>query len=177
MQKAVVIYKSKTGFTKKYAQWIGEELNCVSIPYSEGRRIPLEDYDIIIFGGGLYAGMINGLKWFKQRLPELHGKKVAIFATGATPSGIPDIENALKKNFTEKEWDRGNIFYMQSGLCYEKMNIADKLLMAAFRKMLKKTEGEDSEMYRMVQQSYDYSSKDAILPLTEYCKKPVGTDA
>ncbi|MGF7143161.1 menaquinone-dependent protoporphyrinogen IX oxidase [Anaerotaenia torta] len=177
MQKAVVIYKSKTGFTKKYAQWIGEELNCVSIPYSEGKRISLEDYDIIIFGGGLYAGMINGLKWFKGELPKLHGKKVAIFATGATPPGAPDIENALKRNFTEEELNKGNIFYLQSGLCYERMSFTGKLMMALFRKMLKKTEGEDSEAYRMVQQSYDYSSKDAILLLTEYCKRPVGTDA
>lgn len=28
MSKTVVIYKSKTGFAKKYAQWISEELHC-----------------------------------------------------------------------------------------------------------------------------------------------------
>lgn len=26
--KILVTYKSKTGFTKKYAKWIAEELNC-----------------------------------------------------------------------------------------------------------------------------------------------------
>lgn len=28
MDKTVVIYKSKHGSTKKYAEWIGEELEC-----------------------------------------------------------------------------------------------------------------------------------------------------
>ena len=26
--KIIVIYKSKTGFTKRYAEWIAEELKC-----------------------------------------------------------------------------------------------------------------------------------------------------
>lgn len=61
---------------------------------------------------------------------------------------------------------------MQSGLCYEKMSRVDKILMAFFRFMLKKTEGK-SEAYKMVQNSYDYATKDSIKPLVEYCKKNI----
>lgn len=167
--KALVIYKSKTGFTERFAKWICDELSCDMISYEKRETICFDPYDTIIFGGGFYAGMISGLKWFKKKLPELSGKTIIVFATGATPPEAPDIQKALKQNFTDDEWAKIKVFYMQGGLCYEKMGAGDKIMMAMFRKMLKKTQGE-SEAYKMVQHSYDHASKDTILPLVEYCK-------
>ena len=46
---AVVIYKSKTGFAKKYAEWISEALKC---DIKENTKLSLDDliqYDTIIW--------------------------------------------------------------------------------------------------------------------------------
>ena len=32
---SIVTYKSKTGFTKKYAEWIAEDLGCKAVKLSE----------------------------------------------------------------------------------------------------------------------------------------------
>lgn len=168
--KYLIIYKSKTGFTERYAKWICEELSGEMVSYEQRKSICFDSYDTVIFGGGFYAGMISGLKWFKKKLPELNKKEVIVFATGATPSQAADVQKALKQNFTVEEWNAIKVFYMQGGLNYEKMNKKDKVLMAMFRKILKKSEGE-SEAYKMLQQSYDYTKKEAVYPLLEYCKK------
>lgn len=168
--KILVVYKSKTGFTERFAQWIGEELPAELVPYKQRKSVCLDEYDTVIFGGGFHAGMIGGVKWLKEKLPQLKDKSVVVFATGATPSNAPDVKKAIDQNFTDEEREKIKIFYMQSGLCYEKMGTADKLMMAVFRNMVKKTEGENSETYKMIQQSYDYSSKDSIRPLVEYCQ-------
>lgn len=165
----LIIYKSKTGFTKRYATWIAEELHADLIPFQKKEKVSLSSYDTIIFGGGFYAGKINGLGWLKKHLPVLSGKKVVVFATGATPSESDQAKKALAQNVTEQERNQIKLFYFQSGLCYEKMSVMDRWMMKMFRSMLKKTQGQE-EAYRMIQSSFDVCSKAAIQPLVEECR-------
>ena len=61
--KIIVVYKSKTGFSEQYAKWIQTALNCDIIPLNQLKT--LEGYDLVIYGAGLMAGKMNGLKDFK----------------------------------------------------------------------------------------------------------------
>lgn len=49
--KIAVIYKSKYGNTKKYAQWIAEEANADLFEHSEVDAKKLVEYDAIAYGG------------------------------------------------------------------------------------------------------------------------------
>ena len=82
--KTIVIYRSKTGFTRKYAQWITEALSADIFDISKVNDNMLSDYDTIIYGGSLYAAGITGVKYIKQNLAKLKDKKVIVFATGAS---------------------------------------------------------------------------------------------
>lgn len=164
---AITIYYSKSGFSKRYAQWIGEELGCETVSYEDRDQIQLENYDTVLFGGGFHAGKINGLKWFKAKLPKLEGKKVIVFATGAMPPEAPDVEKAMKANFTDDQWHQVKTFYLWGGLCYEKMSFGDRLMMAVFRKMLKMQKQE--EMLKIVSSSYDQADREYLTPLLRYC--------
>ncbi len=53
----IVIYKTKYGSTKTYADWIAEELVCESVDAKSVKIEDLEKYDTIVYGGGLYAEM------------------------------------------------------------------------------------------------------------------------
>ena len=59
--KSVVIYKSRSGFVKNYAQWIAEELSADIYDASMVKVDMLLEYDNIIYGG-LYISGINGIK-------------------------------------------------------------------------------------------------------------------
>lgn len=170
MKKTLLIYYSKTGFTKRYAEWIAEELSCDLIPFSDKKTVTLSDYDTIIFGSSFHAGMIRELNWLKKQLPTLTGKKIAVFATGGMPAEAPDIQKAFAQNLSAAEQKTIRTFYLPGGMCYEKMGFGDKLMMSVFCKMIKKKEGADSEMYQMLSASYDISDRTLITPLVEYCK-------
>lgn len=169
-KKSIVIYKSKTGFSERFAKWIGEELSCDTIPYAKRNTVNLAGYDTVIYGGGIYAGSIGGLKWFKEKLPALNNKKVIVFASGSTPEDSPAAAQALRQNFTDEEWSQVKAYYFQGGLNYEKMGLGSKIMMSMFRSMLKKQEG-DSEAYRAIAASYDCASKEAVKPLVAECLK------
>ena len=167
-KNTLVIYKSKTGFTERYAKWIAGELFCDMIPYGERKKICFDQYGTVVYGGAFYAGSINGIKWFKEKIPELNGKTLIVFVTGAMQENVPEIEESMKRNFTEEERQKVKLFYMQAGLCYEKMGITDKILMAGLKKMLKKS-GEN-EMYKQIEKSFDCAEKEKINSLVQYCR-------
>ena len=99
--KSIVIYNSKTDFTKKYAEWISETAGCECVPLKKASKIKLADYDAIVFGSWCMAGGISKLSWFKKRLPALSaaGKKLIVFEVGANPPDNPEAAETLRRYF------------------------------------------------------------------------------
>ena len=65
--KPLVLYRSKTGYTEKYARQLARELGCEAREFRKDEG-SWREYDRVIYGGGLYAGGINGLKSFRKRM-------------------------------------------------------------------------------------------------------------
>ena len=169
----VIIYSSKTGFTKKYAQWLKEDLSCDCFPYEERRMVDFEKYQAVVFGSGCYVGRINKLGWLKKQLPKLRGKKLAVFFTGAMPPDAPDVRRLERENFTPNELELIRPFYLQGGLNYAAMNPIDRLLMAVFKKMLKSNAESSKErvMLQNIQESFDSTKRESLKPLEDYLKQ------
>ena len=70
--KTVVVYKSISGFTKKYAEWIAEELEADLFRKEKINIAILLKYDIIIYGGSLHAVGISGVSIIKNNLNKTH---------------------------------------------------------------------------------------------------------
>jgi flavodoxin len=61
MSKVLIMYFSKYGSTKKYAEWIASELNGDVYDIKYVKQNILKNYDTIILGTALYAGQLKGL--------------------------------------------------------------------------------------------------------------------
>ena len=66
--KPIVIYKTKYGSTKEYGEWIAEDLGCSAVDAKSVKVSDLLAYDTIIYGGGLYAEIINGITLITKTL-------------------------------------------------------------------------------------------------------------
>lgn len=167
--KKIVVYKSKTGFTEKYARWIADDLHCDTVCLEKSSILEMAQYDVVIFGGGIHAGRMNGIKFIKDNLSSLAGKRIIVFATGATPPLPEEVERFRKDNIP---WGTDTaFFYFQSGMNYARMHGTDRLLMEALKTVLKvKKNKSDIEQGTLgaIQNSYDYSSRSQIEPLIEY---------
>ena len=167
--KTIVAYKSKSGYTKRYAEWIAEELDC---DIKEDPELSdIMGYDTIIYGGGMYAGGFNGVKLITQNLDKLSGKKIALFAVGSNPG---------REHEMRPFWDRvlkgaqgiGH-FYLRGGFDYDKLTPGDKLLMSMLKVRLqsKKERTEDEQsMLDAYDKPVDFSDKENIKALTEYVR-------
>ena len=162
--KTLVIYNSKTGFTKRYAEWIAEELKCEAVPL--GTKVA--DYDKIIFCSYIHAGFINRLKKIKT----LYGNRLIVAATGATPAAAENVINKIwTENLTGAELESIPHFYLQAGLNYEKMGFWDRTVMKLVAKMVSGKKGDndvETGALEAMQNSHDISSREFIMPLVEY---------
>ena len=170
--KILVTYKSKTEFTKWYAEIIAKEVEAELLEFSEVTSQKMSEFDVIVYGGGLYAGMINGFKKAKEMFAKSSAKKLVVFATGATPNEVTEkVEEVWKVNLTEEEKESIPHFYLQSGLCYEKMSLPDKTLMKLLANMLSKKQDKDSAeagQEQAIKSSYDISDEKYAKTLVEY---------
>jgi len=135
--KPLVIYTSITGFTKKYAEWIAQDLGADLVEARSLRPETLRDYDTIIYGGSLHAVGIRGIQALKKNFARLEGKLVIVFATGATPARTDVPEEVIKANFSPEERERIHFFYLRGGFDYSKLGLVDKLLMSLLKLKIK----------------------------------------
>lgn len=169
--KSLVIYKSKTGFTKKYAQWIAEDLSADLVDVSKVDINMMESYDAIIYGGSLHAVGIDGVRFITKNIDKLKDKKIVVFATGASPVREEDINKVREKNFTSDLQKYIHFVYLRGGFNYTKLPLWDKFLMTLLKwkiKSKKQLTNDEKGMLSVYDKPIDFTRKKYINEIIEY---------
>lgn len=84
MGKAIVIYTSKRGSTKQYAEWIAEDLGCEALPFDDPgvKKIDLYEYSCIIYGGWIRGSGIVDFDKFSRMLDSELMQRLIVFGVG-----------------------------------------------------------------------------------------------
>jgi len=80
--ETIVVYTTKTGSTKKYANWIGKAIDAKVLTFAEAESSDLDQFDRVIVSSGTYAGRMPLTKFLKQKWDVLESKKVVVVAVG-----------------------------------------------------------------------------------------------
>lgn len=150
---------------------ISEQLHIEAIEQNQVKTKDLLSYDMIIHGGGLYIGGINGAKKVLKHLDLLKDKTVIIFAVGATHQRESDIQYVIDYNFTESELSQIKFFYFRGGFDYQKLNLIDKCLMSLLKIKLKHKKNrtpDETGMLQAYNNALDLTNPRNIDPLIEY---------
>lgn len=171
--KTLIIYTSQTGFTKKYAEWLGERLSATVITLKEANKekeIFFEDFDSIVYGGWVMAGKTFKSEWFLEKVSMWKEKRLAMFMVGAMPAESPEVSKLLENAFNDEQKKYIKAFFCQGGLDYSKMRFPYKQMMKGFASMTSKKAVTDDEkkMAEMISANYDNSDKRFIEPIAAY---------
>ena len=82
MKKAIVIYTSKRGSTKQYAEWIAEDLDCGAKSLAECRGLDLHGFDLIIYGGWIRGSGIVDFDKFAKMIDDELMERLIVFGVG-----------------------------------------------------------------------------------------------
>lgn len=174
MNNGLVLYKSKYGATKKYADMLQAELACDICDVKNCSESELEKRDWIIFAGGIYASGIAGLDVLKKNYAQLENKKLAVLAVGASPfdeKALAEIKaHNLKESFANIP-----IFYGRGAWNEEKMTWKDRTLCKMLQKAIAKKNPDTCEpwmkaLLSSIGQKCDWTDRNYLTPLLDYIK-------
>lgn len=173
MTKIAMIYKSKYGSTERYARWIAEETGADLYKSSDVSSAKLTEYDVLVFGGGLYAVNLLGISLFKNNYEKIKNKKLIVFSVGSSPVSQKTLSSVMEKNFSKEMRQNIRFFHLRGALNYDKMSPKHKFMMRMLKKMLdaKKPEELDADERGILQtfgQNTDFVNRDFIRPIVEY---------
>lgn len=177
--RILVTYASKYGTTKRYAQWIAEDLACDLRDSREVNAELLKSYDILIHGGGLYAGGLSGIQTIVKNYDAISNKRIILFSCGLAdpedPENVAHIEAGLEKVLTPEMREKIRQFHLRGGIDYSRLGLTHKAMMAMLRTvMLKKgydnLRGEDQMMLDTYGGTVDFTNRESLVPLLSYVR-------
>lgn len=175
MSKGIILYQSKYGATKKYADWLVEETEYDCIETKNAKVENLQNYDVIILGGGIYASSIAGLQFIRKNIGQLADKKIVVFAVGASPYKEKAISQIKEVHFKD-ELSNISLFYCRGAWDEEKMKFVDRTLCKILQKAVAKQNQEEYEPWQKalmcaVGQKCDWTDKSYLDPLLRYIEE------
>ena len=171
----VILYQSKYGAAKRYADWLSEETGFACIETRKADINEMSTYDTIILGGGIYASGIAGLSFLKKNISKLTGKKIIVFCCGASPYDEKALRQIREHNL------KGNLadiplFYCRGAWDMDAMSFKDRTLCSLLRKAVAKKDPSDYEIWEKAlmaagDDKCDWTDKKYIEPIIECIKK------
>lgn len=142
----IILYKSKYGATKQYADWITERTGFSCIKTDDADMKKISDNDVVILGGGIYASGIAGLSFLKKNINKLKDKKIVVFCCGASPYEESAFAAIVQHNF---KGDLAGIpcFYCRGTFDMSEMSFKDRALCKMLRKAVAKKNPDEYEIW------------------------------
>ena len=159
----VIVYASKTGFTKKYAEMLSAKSGMIA--YSVNEISNLNPNEEVIFLGWMKAGKIQGLN--KARKFSIK----AVCASGTGRIAEPNPEAVINRNQVE-----GIPFFYLRGGCLPMKELAfmDRILMKMFVKMLESRKDKDEkteEAIANIKNGFNGVKEENLTPVLEWLNK------
>ncbi len=136
----IIVYGSKYGTTKKYAEEFSSVTGIPAVIYDKVKDI--NAYTEIYHFGALYAGGVLGMKKTFSRLHDADSKRVIIVTVGlADPQdqeNVYTIERNIQKQLTPEVYQKAKIFHLRGGIDYERLSFVHMTMMTMLYEKAKK---------------------------------------
>lgn len=165
--KAIVVYKTKYGSTRAYAVWIAEKLGCEAVEAKKVNAEKLAEFDTIVYGGGLYAEVINGVSLITKNMDKLGEKRLFVYTTGITPLDCRDYYDkmVIEKNFKPEIREKIKVYNFLGKMVVSELSLVHRTALKALKKIMSEKKNP-SEMEKLLvdlcDADGDFTDKNAI---------------
>ena len=167
--KGIILYASKYGATKRYAEWLAEKTGFDCVETKKAKIEDVKQYDTILLGGGIYASGIAGLSFLKKNITQLREKKVIVFCDGASPYEERAFQQIVAHNLKDSLAGLP-CFYCRGAWDPDAMTFADRTLCRMLQKAVAKKKPEDCEIWEKAlleagDQKHDWTDRSYLAPV------------
>ncbi len=156
----VIVYESKTGFTKRYADMLAAKTAMKAFPVKELSKVGRGEE--VIFLGWMKVGKIQGLDKLQKH------NVIAVCGSGTGRVAEPDTETVIARNKLENT----PFFYLRGG-CFplKELRGMDRIMLSMFVKVLKSRKDKDEkteESISIIQNGFDGVKEENLAPVLKW---------
>ena len=181
MARSIVIYTSKRGSTKQYAEWIAEDLGCEATALSDVdfKKTNLYDHDCIIYGGWIRGSGIVDFGKFAKHLDADLMKRLIVFGVGFADETADNYAQVWGYSIgkIDPKNENGSILYILGGK-YDPAAVTgfDRFLMKIMRTVLVSGSTKDArsaanKMKERIDKGVDMVARENIGSLVKDARK------
>ena len=157
----IIVYESKTGFTRKYAVMLAAKTGMKVYQTNELSKIDKKEE--IVFLGWMKVGKVQGF----NKVSKFNVKAVCGSGTGRTAE--PDTETVITRN----KIDKIPFFYIRGG-CFPLKDLRgmNRIMMLMFVKVLKARKDKDEKLVESIdtiENGFDGVKEENLIPVIEWC--------
>lgn len=127
--KKLVVYRTKHGSTKKYAEWIAKESKSDIVDMKGGKHIDFDHYGKILIGCPIYAGNVLGSDFIKKNWGKLKDKKMGVFTVSGHETDSDDTKNSYSRSFPEGIRKKVKDFHLRGKISFKDLGFFEGLLL------------------------------------------------
>ena len=155
--KSVILYGSRYGSARRYAQELSKQTDIPAVSYQEAP--PLSKLETIVYIGALYAGGVLGLTKTLRRQSFGEHQRLVIVTVGLADPDIlqnrENIRNALQKQIPAQLYGRAAVFDLRGAIDYQALSLGHRTMMALLHRSLQKKSAEEwNEEDRALMETY-----------------------
>lgn len=176
MRDYIVVYKSVYGSTRRYAEWIKDELNADIIDLDDLKYDVLKDYRNVIFGVPVHAFRRYHIRAIRKLLDHQKSIRVYLYFVSLGLIDQHDLHLDLRRRLRDDQLRRVNIYVFPGAINYARLSLRHRAALAVvFRHLNRIVPSKRSEDTRKFLDSYgkfsDFTDQSAIKSLIDDCRK------
>ncbi|MGN0779318.1 MAG: flavodoxin domain-containing protein [Aristaeellaceae bacterium] len=172
MSALLIVYNSKGGSTRRYAQLLASSTGGEAVSMKDVRPGQLREAGTVVFASWLMAGNLQGDSFLKRHWPILKDKRTALAVVGLGQRLDEKLwEEYTARAFTPEMRQGLRVFYLRGAYDPSKRGFFTRKLMNAVASALSKKPSptpEEQALARDMRQGCDYVSADALAALEAY---------
>ena len=173
----IILYGSRYGAARQYAQALEERTGLPAVSYAEVRDFG--PFDTIVYVGGLYVGKTTGLAKTARRLPTDHPFRLLVATVGladpANEDNLLSIRESLAKELSPGIFVRTAHVPLRGAIDYQALSTKHRLMMKGLCAILRRQPVTERTATQALLDSYgnavSFIDFDTLAPIEAWLKK------
>ena len=128
--KGAIIYSSRYGATRQYAEWLSEELKWPLLKAENTAYEDLISYETLIIGSSVYIGKLLIKAWLRINSPILGDKNLLFFIVCGTPASEKEEQDKIARtNIPRDIIGPANVFFLPGRVAMGKLSWRDRFML------------------------------------------------
>jgi menaquinone-dependent protoporphyrinogen IX oxidase len=176
--EGLIIYISKYGSTRQYANWLANELDIPVVAENQATEEQLLTAEYLVIGTSVFYGRLRIKKWLRKNEEKIRNKKLFLFIVNAAePAEESKRTKFVRDSVPDEIRAQCEVFFLPGRLIYDRISlvgrVVDKIAKRALKNSVttKTTPDNDEVKSRHLDDLKDainaFRGRNAALPINE----------